>query len=138
MKSYSQHVLDDILTKYYAEVRKKDGSEYELDSLRIMQTSLDRYLREKEKKNYSVSIINGREFKKSQETLNSKAKCFRYQGKGKRPIKAQPCTRDEEEIFWREGKLGSHNGLALTIVNFNDLAEHLGFRGRQDNYSPYV
>ena len=100
-----------------------------------MQASLDRYLRQK---NYSASIINGREFKKSQETLNSKAKCLRYQGKGKRPNRAQPYSREDEEIFWSEGKLGSHNGVALTNVNFKNLSEHLGFRGRQDHYNAYV
>ena len=135
MECFSPQVLDGILTKFYAEVRKKDGSEYEPDSLRVMQASLDRYLRQK---NYSASIINGREFKKSQETLNSKAKCLRYQGKGKRPNRAQPYSRVDEEIFWSEGKLGSHNGVALTNVNFKNLAEHLGFRGRQDHYNAYV
>ena len=135
MECFSPQVLDEILTKFYAEVRKKDGSEYEPDLLRVMQASLDRYLRQK---NYSASIINGREFKKSQETLNSKAKCLRYQGKGKRPNRAQPYSREDEEIFWSEGKLGSHNGVALTNVNFKNLSEHLGFRGRQDHYNAYV
>ena len=65
MEGFSPQVLDEILTKFYAEVRKKDGSEYEPDSLRIMQAALDRYLRQK---NYSASIINVRQFKKSQET----------------------------------------------------------------------
>ena len=96
MEYFSPQVLDEILTKFYTEVRKKDGSEYEPDSLRVMQASLDRYLRQK---SYSASIINGREFKKSQETLNSKAKCLRYQGKGKRPNRAQPYSREDEEFF---------------------------------------
>ena len=54
--------MDENLTKFYAEVRKKDGSEYELASLRVMQVTLDRYLRQT---NYLVSIISGREFRKS-------------------------------------------------------------------------
>jgi len=118
MECFSPQVVDEILTKFYAEVRKKDGSEYEPDSLRVMQASLDRYLRQK---HYSASTINGREFKKSQETLNSKAKCLRYQGKGKRPNRAQPYSREDDEIFWSEGKLLSHNGVALTNVNFKNL-----------------
>ena len=77
-----------------------------------MQASIDRYLRQK---NYPDSIISGREFKKSQETLNSKARLLRYQGKGKQPNRAQPYSRVDEEIFWTEGKLGNHNGVALTM-----------------------
>lgn len=69
-------------TKFYAKEKKKDGSEYEPDSLRVMEASIDRYLRQM---NYPDSIISGRLFKTSQETLNSKAKLLWYQGKGKRP-----------------------------------------------------
>ena len=131
MECFTPRVLDEILTKFFAEVRKKDGTEYEPDSLCITQASLDRYLR---RKIMRASTISRREFKKSQETLNSKAKCLR----GKRPNRAQPYTWIDEELFWCEGKFGSQNGVALTNVNFKNLAEHLGFRGRQDHYNAYV
>ena len=68
------------------------------------------------RKNYSASIISEREFKKSKETLNSKAKCQRCQGKGKLPNRAQPYTRVDEELFWSEGKFESHNCVAYTNV----------------------
>ena len=35
--------LDGVLQKFYLEVRKQDGSEYELDSLKVMQAALERY-----------------------------------------------------------------------------------------------
>jgi len=57
--------------KFYAKEKKKDGSEYEPDSLRVMEASIDRYLRQM---NYPDNIITGRPFKTSQETLNSKGK----------------------------------------------------------------
>ena len=115
MESYCPQALDGLLNKFYVEIRKKDGTDYEPDSLRVMQAAIDRYLRHN---NYPVSIITSREFTKSQETLDAKAKQLRRQGKGKRPNKAQPYTETDEEIFWGEGKLGNHNGLALTNVNF--------------------
>jgi len=31
--------LDKVLSKYYAEVKKKDGDDYEPESVKIMQTS---------------------------------------------------------------------------------------------------
>ena len=40
--SYEAKQLDDTLQKFFAEIRKKDGSEYEPDSLRVMLASLDR------------------------------------------------------------------------------------------------
>ena len=71
MESYCPQALDGLLNKFYIEIRKKDGTDYEPDSLRVMQTAIDRYLRPN---NYPVSIITGRDFIKSQETLDAKAK----------------------------------------------------------------
>lgn len=39
--------LDGILQRFFAELRKQDGGEYEPDSLRTMLASLDRFLRDK-------------------------------------------------------------------------------------------
>ena len=136
METYCPQALDGLLNKFFVEIRKKDGTDYEPDSLKVMQAALDRHLRHK---NYPVScIISGREFTKSQETLDAKAKQLRRQGKGKLPNKAQPYSETDEEIFWGQGKLGNHNGLALTNVNFKNLSETMGFRVRQDHYDAYV
>ena len=56
----------------YGEVRKRDGSEYGLDLLQVMQVSIDRYLRQL---NHPDSIISEREFKKFQATLIQKENC---------------------------------------------------------------
>ena len=71
MESHCPQALDGLLNKFYVEIRKNDGTHYEPDSLRVMQAAIDRYLRHK---NYPASIITGREFTKSQETLDAKAK----------------------------------------------------------------
>ena len=116
IECFAPRDLDEILTKFYAEVRKKRW-----DRVRTRFTShytgITRQV--SSPKNYSASTSSGREFKKSQETLNSDGKCLRYQGKGKRPNRAQPYARIDEELFWSEGKLKSHNGVALTNVNSN-------------------
>ena len=118
------------MKKFYLKPGKKTGQ-----NTNQTRYALRKHLRQKKN---SASIINGREFKKSQETLNSKPKCLRYQGKGKRPNRAQPHSQEGEDIFCSEGKLESHNGVALTNVNFKNLSEHLGFKGRQDHYNAYV
>ena len=38
--------LDEILQQFYAEVKRKDGTDYEPSSLANMQVALDRHLRE--------------------------------------------------------------------------------------------
>ena len=61
-----------------------------------MQAAIDRYLRHK---NYTASIITGREFTESQETLDAKVKQLRRQGKGKRLNKAQAYSETDEAVF---------------------------------------
>ena len=85
MESHSSQALDGLLNKFYVEIRKKDGTDYEPDSLRVMQAAIDRY---RLHKNYPGRIITGREFTKL-ETLEARAKQLRRQGKGKRLNKAQ-------------------------------------------------
>ena len=46
--------LDKVLSKFYAEVQKTDGDDYEPESLKIMQSSTERYLKENV---YLVSIV---------------------------------------------------------------------------------
>ena len=70
--------------------------------------------------------------------LNAKAIHLRREGKGKRPNKSQPLASEEESSLWTEGQLGDYNGRVLTNVNFKNLTEQLGFRGRQGHYDSYV
>ena len=99
--------IDKVLSKFYAEVKKKDGDDYEPGSLKIIQSSIEWYLKDK---NYPLSIVRSREFHNSQEILNGKAISLRQQGKGKRPNKAQPLTPEEESALWKKGQLGDFNG----------------------------
>ena len=57
---------------------------------------------------------------------------------GKQPNKAQPLAPEEESSLWNKGQLGEHNGRVLTNVNFKNLTEQLGLRGRQEHYDSYV
>jgi len=73
--------LDKVLSKFYAEVKKKDGDDYEPESLKIMQSSTERYSQENV---YPVSIVWSTKFYNSQEILNVKAISLHQQGRGKR------------------------------------------------------
>lgn len=96
METISPAALDEILQKHYLEVRKQDGTDYEPDSLKVMQAALERYLSDKR---YPYSLITGREFAKSRAVLDAKAKQLRMNGCGKRQNRAQPYNSAEEELF---------------------------------------
>ena len=114
IEKYESETLNKILKQFYATVRKKNGDDYEPDSLRVMVTAIDRYLIEKE---YKYSIIRDREFKSSKQVLEGKARLLRQQGKGKRPNKARSLTTTEENELWEKRKMGkgSPQVLAQTV-----------------------
>ena len=103
IETYEPETLNKILEQFYATVRKKDGGDYEPDSLRLMVTAIDRYLTEK---GYKYSIIRDREFKSSKQVLEGKARLLRQQGKGKRPSKARSLTTTEENELWEKKEAG--------------------------------
>jgi len=53
--------LDDVLCRFYAEIRRQNGDEYEPDSLAVMQGSLDRLLKNNSKST-SYSILRDLKF----------------------------------------------------------------------------
>ena len=69
--SYEGKQLDERLQKFFAEIREKDSSEYEPDSLRVKLASLDRHLREKDA---AFSVAKDIEFSNSRKLLEGKAR----------------------------------------------------------------
>ena len=102
MEQYVPEDLDSILGKFYTELRKVDGTEYEPNCLRVMLGALERHLRNH---HYPASIINGVEFLNSRKVLDGKVRSLREQGKGKKPNKARPLTHDDEEVLWMHGQI---------------------------------
>jgi len=62
--------------------KKKNGDDHEPDCLKVMQASLERYLKSKA---YPKSFIQDREFLNSRKALKGRARKLREQGKGKQP-----------------------------------------------------
>ena len=96
LSSYVPSNLDEVLVNFYAELRKVDGQEYEPACLRVMRSSLDRYLKEK---NYPVSIILSDEFKERNKVSEGKARDLRDKGMGNRQNRSLPLMTQEEEIL---------------------------------------
>ena len=128
--------LDKVLERFFASVRKQDGTDYEPGSLQVMQAALDRHLKEK---CYSFSIIKDREFFNSRKVLEGKARKLRNEGKGKLPNKSRSLTREEEEALWEGGQLGNQSSpRSLLNTMWWLLSQHLGLRGCQEHYTMNV
>ena len=133
--SYEAKQLDETLQKFFAEIRKKDGSEYEPDSLRVMLASLDRHLREKDA---AFSIAKDIEFSNSRKVLEGKARLLRQEGFGKRPNAAKALTSQDEELLWSKGVLGSHSPQSLIQTMWFLLTQHFGLRCCQEHHDMYI
>jgi len=63
LKQMTPQELDKVLSiKFYAEVTKRNGDTNELESLKIMQSAIERYLKEE---NYQLGILHPRQFDNS-------------------------------------------------------------------------
>ena len=68
--NYHQRSLDKILQRFYAELMKSDGTDYEPESLKVMIACLDRHLWEH---GATHSILKDKCFETSRKTLEGKA-----------------------------------------------------------------
>ena len=132
LEEYSPKDLDVVLSRFYGELRKRDGTEYEPDCLRVMQAGLHRYLIEKK---YPKSILTDLEFTNSNKTLKGKARQLRRYGKGKRPNASEPLTPEDEDELWEKGKLGTNNPVSLVHTMWYINTQHFGQRGQEANAS---
>ena len=83
-----------MLEHFYAEVKNKQGEDYEPESLKVMMASLDRRLKNK---GWTLSIVRDREFSSSIEVLEDKAKQLRLARRGKRPNKTRQRRNSLQE-----------------------------------------
>ena len=57
---------------------------------------------------------------------------------GKRKNALNALSASDEEFLWNSGQLGKHSAQALVNVNFKNVTEHLGLRGRQEHHTMNV
>ena len=130
MENLSPDELNTVLGQFYAELKKKNGEDYEPESLAVMQASLDRHLKEK---GFALSIVRDPQFLSSNKILKGKATKLREEGKGSRPNAAKPLTWKEEIDLWQVGKLGVEDPETLLHTVWFQLTQHMGLRGRQEH-----
>ena len=131
LEDYQSDVLDRTLSQFYAELRKENGDDYKPDCLKVMQASLERYLKSKA---YPKSIIRDREFLISRKVLDGKARKLREQDKGNRTNRSRSLTKEEEEVLWQNGQLGEDTPRALLNTMWRLVTQHFGLRGQQEHH----
>ena len=132
---YKAKELDECLSRFFAEIRKSDGSDYEPDSLRVMLAAIDRHLKQNDSK---ISIAKHREFVKCRQVLEGKARALREKDHGKRPNATKSLTVQDEEQLWKNRVLGEQNPKSLLYTLWYLLTLHFGLRGCQEHHEMFV
>ena len=122
--------LDVLIANFLLQVRKKDGEQYEPTSLRSFVSSFDRYLR---KKDYSSTIMEGKDFRKTKEVLVAKQKELKKEGKGNKPNAARMLTDEEVDILYGQDLLGCSSSEALINTIWLNNTQFFGLRGCQEH-----
>lgn len=114
--------LDNLLAKFFMSVRKEDKSEYEPDSVKSIQCSISRYLKEKR---YPKNILTDDEFQHSRAVLCAKRKALKQHGMGNKRNRADPFSDDELTLLsMKEVKFNGYMCVYpsnIVLVTFNEL-----------------
>ena len=78
--------LNMLLARFYLSVPTKLNQEYEPDSLKIIQSSISRYLNEKR----NINILKDKEFQHSRDVIDAKRKELKGKGLGNKKNRADP------------------------------------------------
>ncbi|CAC5377808.1 unnamed protein product [Mytilus coruscus] len=122
--------LDLLLARFFMTAKKCDGGDYEPDTLKSIQGSINRHLTEK---HCNIDLIKDKEFKHSRDVLMSKRKLLRQNGKGNKQKKTEPLTKEEIDILYQKKLLGAANPRALTNTVFLNNSMFFGMRSRLEH-----
>ncbi len=129
MEELSSSQLDTYLSKFLLAVRKKNGEEYGPTTLRGFISSVERYLK---KNRYCESVVTGQSFSRTRETLRSKQKQLKRDGKGNKPFEAASLTQEELEMLYSSGAFGCNSPQALINTLWYNNCLHFGLRGGKE------
>ena len=101
------------LSKFVHEIKKKDGSEYPLNTLDQICAGLQRASRENGLP--ELKMFRNPRYKLFQDSIDSRMKALTRTGLGVNVKQAKPISGDEEEILWSKGLLGEDD--PRTLVN---------------------
>ena len=113
MESIPVAELNQYLARLFLSVRSQKNEEYEPDSLKSIQSSISRYLMEKN----GTNILQDKEFHHSREVLAAKRKHLKSQGLGNKKRKADPFTSTEIDLLFEKNLLGTSKFLKYMTAN---------------------
>ena len=112
--------LDSYLARFFLCVKKSNGEEYEPDSLKAFQSSINRHISEK---GIKINLLEDNDFKHSRDVLMSKRKLLKQQGKGNKENKAEVLSKEEINVLYEKNLLGTGNWASVFFYLGFDLVK---------------
>ena len=123
--------LDHVLAKFFKDIRKINGDDYEPDTLSGLQRSIQRFLSEGKS---PCNILVDKEFETSRKVLAARRKSLvQRAGKGNKPNATRSLTEEEEDKLFKSGQFGFSGPEALQRTMWWFLSLHFGFRARDES-----
>ena len=122
--------LDKLLSRFFKDITKENGEEYEPSSLTSFQRSFQRYFSEKK---LPFNIFEDDEFSRSRQVLAAKRKSLVQSGFGNKPNATRELTEEEQEKLFETRQFGEHDPLVLQRTLWWFLFLHFGFRARDES-----
>jgi len=122
--------LNKFLSKFFKDVHKQNGGEYEPDSISNFQKSIQRHLKDLK---LPFNILQDNEFRCSRKVLAGKRKNLVKLGRGNKPNACRELTTKEEETLFESGEFGCHNPEALQCTLWWFFSLQFGFRDRDES-----
>ena len=126
--------LDKLLSRFFKDITKENGEEYEPSSLTSFQRSFQRYFSEKK---LPFNISEDDEFSRSRQVLAAKRKSLVQSGFGNKPNATRELTEGEREKLFETRQFGEHDPLVLQRTLWWFLSLHFGFRARDESRKLY-
>ncbi|CAG2184985.1 unnamed protein product [Mytilus edulis] len=124
--------LDQYLASFFISVRNKKGEEYEPDTLKSIQSSINRHLNENSETD--VNILTDKDFQHSRDVLSAKKKDLKSKGFGTEKERQMLSHKRKLIIFMTEICLEQvSNPDALTNTVWRNNSMHFGMRSRQEH-----
>ena len=102
--------LDKLLCSFFKDLRKKDGSDHEPDTVSSFQKSIQLHITEQK---LPFNILKDDAFSRSRSVLADKRKNLVKEGRGNKPNASRELTDKGEAKLFETGEFENHNPLLL-------------------------
>lgn len=121
------------LCRFILEVRRQDGAPYPAKTLYSIVAGIQRFLRESGR--HEIGFLNQADptFGRLRQALDARMKELTSQGVGTVPKRAEPISKEQEELLWSKGvfDINSSQGLIYLVFFYN--CKLFGLRGGDEH-----